>query len=98
MIFLSVGGGLILASKGIGKSFQTGDGEALKAGLSEGAAMAGDGIGRGAGTFVSGAADGVVTVGKGLFSGVKSIGKGLTGSFTGEKKEKRLNDKYILKN
>ena len=89
IIYLLVGGGLILASKGISKSFQSGDGQALRTGLSEGAAMAGDGIGRGAGTLVSGAADGVASVGKGLFSGVKSIGKGLTGSYTGENKEKR---------
>jgi hypothetical protein len=80
---LLVGGGIILASKGVGKAVTSGDGKAAITGIGDGAVSIGNGIIKGGESVVTGVGDGVFAVGKGLFSGVKSVGMGLGGMVTG---------------
>ena len=83
---MKVGGGLILAAKGIGKGVVKGDGSAIASGLGDGAVSIGSGFVDGAESVVSGTAQGVFSVGKGLFSGLHTIGKGVGNAVTGKKK------------
>lgn len=82
-----VTGGFLIAGKGIGKGVSSGDGKAVIAGFTEGAASIGNGVGQGVESAVMGAADGVLSVGQGLFSGVKTIGKGIGGAFQSPSKK-----------
>jgi hypothetical protein len=79
---LLVGGGVLLAGKGIGKGITTGDGAAVASGLGNGAMSIGKGVGTGIETIAVGAADGVVSVGKGVFKGVNQVAKGIGGVFS----------------
>jgi hypothetical protein len=83
--FIKVGGGIILAGKGVGKGVIHGDGQAVLTGLGDGVVSVGNGLLKGGESVATGVGDGVFAVGKGLFSGVKSIGMGLGGAVTGKK-------------
>jgi hypothetical protein len=73
----------MLTAKGIGKGVTEGDGNAVLAGLGDGAMSIGNGLMKGSESVVTGVGDGVFAVGKGLFSGVKNIGAGLGSAVTG---------------
>lgn len=85
----TVGGGLLLAAKGIGNGVRKGDGNAIASDLGDGVVSMGSDIADGAETVVRRGAKGVFSVGKGLFSGLHTIGKGVENAVTGKQKSEK---------
>jgi phage-related protein len=84
-ILLSVTGGAMQVTKGIGKGITKGDGRAVISGFTDGVTSVGAGVGHGVESVVTGTTEGVLSLGHGLFSGAKSMGRGLGGALTGKK-------------
>jgi phage-related protein len=89
-ILLSVTGGAMQVTKGLGKGITKGDGRAVISGFTDGVTSVGAGVGQGVESVVTGTTEGVLSLGHGLFSGVKSMGRGLGGAFTGKKASRRF--------